>query len=235
MCGEPVRIRKIIVAIVALGMLFSYAIFVILPEETIIQSTREDGIFENCTAIFYILAALLSFVIFFIGHNGNDFGFFKTKRNVFFLFLGVVLFVIFGEEISWGQRIFGVPTPGFLEEINVQREIGFHNLRIFRGVFRANRLLQYFCFTFAVLLPVVHATIPRLASWIRKINIPIVPISISLLFVGNYILSRMFNAYVSDVLNHSVIEVMEFNFGVLFLGATTWFLCSLSPKPQGVK
>ncbi|MDH4210755.1 MAG: hypothetical protein OEV79_04840 [candidate division WOR-3 bacterium] len=232
MCGSPGHAKKTIIAVVAFGMLLSYAIFLILPADTVIQSTREDGIIENFTAGFYLFASVFAFVLFFGTRRGNDLGFIKMKRNVFFLFLGIILFLIFGEEISWGQRIFGLATPGFLEEINVQREIGFHNLRIFRGMLRANRLLQYFCFLYAVLLPVIHLTIPRLKKWIYKINIPVVPVSMSLLFLFSYILSRIFNARVSIKLTHSVIEVMEFNFGILFLGATVWFLCSLGTKPQ---
>jgi len=35
-----------------------------------------------------------------------------------------------GEEISWGQRIFGLETPDFLSDKNAQGEIGLHNLVI---------------------------------------------------------------------------------------------------------
>ena len=33
-----------------------------------------------------------------------------------------------GEEISWGQRILGVPMPEFLEEINTLSELNVHNI-----------------------------------------------------------------------------------------------------------
>ena len=232
MCSDPIRIKKIIIAIVGFCIIVSYGIFFILRADAIIQLTREDGIIETATAIFYLLASVVALVHFFGVREGNDFGFFKTKRNAFFLFLGIIFFLIFGEEISWGQRIFGLTTPGFLEEINVQREIGFHNIWVFEGMFRANWLLQYFCFFFAVLLPLVDLTIPRVARWMKKINVPIVPILISLVFVGNYILSRIFNAHVSSILSHSVIEVMELNLGLLFFGVTILFICSLHTKAQ---
>jgi len=48
------------------------------------------------------------------------------------------IFFIVGEEISWGQRIFGLTTPEELEEINNQGETNIHNigslLRIFNLV-----------------------------------------------------------------------------------------------------
>ena len=41
---------------------------------------------------------------------------------------GTVVLFIAGEEISWGQRIFGYPTPDWIVERNRQREFNFHNL-----------------------------------------------------------------------------------------------------------
>lgn len=35
---------------------------------------------------------------------------------------------VVGEEISWGQRLFGFPTPAELEEINYQGEVNLHNV-----------------------------------------------------------------------------------------------------------
>ncbi len=45
-----------------------------------------------------------------------------------FLLLAVGAFLVAGEEISWGQRIFGVETPEELEALNRQGEIGAHNI-----------------------------------------------------------------------------------------------------------
>ena len=35
-----------------------------------------------------------------------------------------------GEEISWGQRLFGLETPDYLKDRNAQGELGIHNLVI---------------------------------------------------------------------------------------------------------
>jgi hypothetical protein len=45
-----------------------------------------------------------------------------------FLLLAVGAFLIAGEEISWGQRIFGVETPEELQALNRQGEVGVHNI-----------------------------------------------------------------------------------------------------------
>ncbi len=38
-------------------------------------------------------------------------------------------FLLAGEEISWGQRVFGLATPAELERMNGQGELNVHNLR----------------------------------------------------------------------------------------------------------
>ena len=47
------------------------------------------------------------------------------------LYLGAALGALFilGEEISWGQRLFGWATPDALEEVNAQGETNLHNIR----------------------------------------------------------------------------------------------------------
>ncbi len=44
-----------------------------------------------------------------------------------------------GEEISWGQRIFGIETPGFFLDNNLQKETNLHNLVV--GNVRINKLV----------------------------------------------------------------------------------------------
>lgn len=51
----------------------------------------------------------------------------------FFAIGAIVAFVIAGEEISWGQRIFGLATPDALQGVNTQGESNLHNVR---GVLR---------------------------------------------------------------------------------------------------
>jgi hypothetical protein len=39
-------------------------------------------------------------------------------------------FVLAGEEISWGQRVFGLATPADLESVNRQHELNLHNIDV---------------------------------------------------------------------------------------------------------
>lgn len=86
---------------------------------------REDGLVEYASALFWILAAIF-LVIGMIRPDRN--------RHIYrFQYLPYVLILLFfivsaGEEISWGQRIFGLETPEFLKTINVQDELTLHNI-----------------------------------------------------------------------------------------------------------
>jgi hypothetical protein len=83
----------------------------------------EDHFFENLQALFYLLSFLAAL---FIGIR-----FFSRKEQFLgflYLLLAFALFVILMEEISWGQRIFGIANPAFFKEHNYQGELNIHNL-----------------------------------------------------------------------------------------------------------
>lgn len=54
----------------------------------------------------------------------------QRQRLAMILAIAMVLLLglMIGEELSWGQRIFGWGTPSFLAEINSQSEINLHNI-----------------------------------------------------------------------------------------------------------
>ncbi|MCB1121119.1 MAG: hypothetical protein KJT03_06205 [Verrucomicrobiae bacterium] len=60
------------------------------------------------------------------------------KRTLFVCF-GILFLFGAGEEISWGQRIFGFETPPAIREINGQDEFNVHNID--KGLF--DRSLRY--------------------------------------------------------------------------------------------
>jgi hypothetical protein len=75
--------------------------------------TAEDHLVENLQYMFYLLSsvATLLIVIRFFKIRNISFG-------AFYLGLAFASFVIAIEEISWGQRIFHISTPGFIEKHN---------------------------------------------------------------------------------------------------------------------
>jgi hypothetical protein len=105
------------------------------------------------------------------------------------VFLGLTLFLVMatGEEISWGQRILGFGTPAALEGINAQDETTLHNL--YGGAHGQNvseHLFEAAWFGFGVVVPVL-ASWPRAGALLRRF-LPVAPIWLALLFVGQQLL-----------------------------------------------
>ena len=84
----------------------------------------EDNIGEYSTSVAFAVAACFFFAVAKRSAGLNRlFMFFMTFLNI----------LIAGEEISWGQRIFGVDTPELLRNINQQGEITLHNIGSLQG------------------------------------------------------------------------------------------------------
>lgn len=205
----------------------SYSVFLFLNTQSIRYLAREDGIYESIGAIFFLITSVIFFVSFWKCDTGNDFKFIKTRKNVFYLLLGIVFFIGFGEEISWGQRIFNVETPELFKEINVQNEINLHNLQILQDSPGRNKIIDWiisvdslfalFLLFYCILIPVFNKLNSNFNRFLKKINLPIVPIFIGIFFIVNYITSRIINSYVPANLRHCTVEIKETNFGFLFL------------------
>ena len=80
--------------------------------------TQEDGVVENLTSLFLLAA---SFVSIFRAVRYR-----KAQKPGLWVFTAVMLAFLFffaaGEEISWGQRIFGIQSSEFFLEHNKQAE-----------------------------------------------------------------------------------------------------------------
>ena len=83
----------------------------------------EDGFFEYMTTLFFLIAS-----VFFILALKKRYDSITPYTRLFIFGLGLFCFVVGMEEISWGQRIFGIETPEPYKEINFQGETTVHNL-----------------------------------------------------------------------------------------------------------
>lgn len=94
----------------------------------------EDGPLENLTALVLLLISVLFAVRLFRQHK---------DRNKLWVALSLIIivgtFFGFGEEISWGQRIFSIQTGGFFAQHNFQGETNLHNLEV--GGINLNKLI----------------------------------------------------------------------------------------------
>ena len=108
---------------------FSLSIHLCITDVTSFKTfCREDGVIENAEALLFFLGSLLSlFLAWMLKKDGLKYW------AICYGLLGVLLFLVTGEEISWGQRIFQVATPDWYTGLNAQHETNLHNLK---GVMR---------------------------------------------------------------------------------------------------
>ncbi len=168
---------------------------------------REDGIIEWMTAV----------SLFSISITGLRRLFFFKDKKVMFHFMSVLIFLIFlfgaGEEISWGQRIFGWDTPEEFARINAQSETNIHNL-MWNGM-RINKLIfstfMYLLLTvFLVMGPLIYSKSQFLKSKIDNWGIPIPSYHHSIIYIVSLLL-------VSVIQDDKQWELMEFAFSFLLL------------------
>lgn len=150
----------------AIGLLIICGSFCILalPDATVDTLVREDDVVEWSGAIALLLGSGLLLVSFLMARRRRPAG--MTPGGVWILLMSSgVLFVLGGEEISWGQRLFGWGTPAALRRANAQDETNLHNLGIFQGTkLDGDRLFRVGWIAFFVLLPVAVWLWPRIRS-----------------------------------------------------------------------
>lgn len=118
-------------AIVLFFLLISLSEFV-FPElsdwssELVNREYNGEGFIETIEAICWLGASFVYFLLLI--KDVKKYGW--RLVGFWFLFFGLFCFVSFGEEISWGQHLFGFEPSEFVQEINKQKELNFHNLNI---------------------------------------------------------------------------------------------------------
>lgn len=92
--------------------------------------TMEDGPIEWAQFACYALASVAG-----VGVASKRFRAGHPWQALLFAGFAFANFFIAGEEIAWGQRIFGLETPEELRQINHQGEITVHNIQIIQNAF----------------------------------------------------------------------------------------------------
>ena len=100
----------------------------------------EDGPLEWLQFFEYAISSLLSFLIYFKIKNK------RSINSLIWLIIGASCFFIAGEEISWGERIFGYSIES-LAELSIQGETNLHNLPFFHN-YVLDPALQIICLFF---------------------------------------------------------------------------------------
>ncbi len=133
---------------------------------------QEDGVLESLSTIFYFAAA----GIFAFGFKNKP-----APLRFWCLFFAVLMFMVGGEEISWGQRIFGITTPTSLETVNVQNEFNIHNID---GIHQHVRMLGVaFVGLFCFLIPVTNRFSQKMNQFYTQWGVPLFPLNTAWLVV----------------------------------------------------
>jgi len=109
----------------ALFIFIGYGIYLgrLSGQDAFYDYVKEDGLVENLTALFLFFCSV---VCLFRVKEYRNIG--KPVWLYTFVILTVLFFFAAGEEISWGQRIFGIESGEFFLEHNKQAETNLHNL-----------------------------------------------------------------------------------------------------------
>jgi hypothetical protein len=85
----------------------------------------EDGVLEYFTALMLFTVAIVCTVKVLKDRRGH------TKAFVIInVLIATLMYFGAGEEVSWGQRIFGVETSEYFLENNTQNETNLHNMTV---------------------------------------------------------------------------------------------------------
>ena len=133
---------------------------------------REDGLVEWLTAILQLSSGLLFALAlrrgFQLGVLGN------AREGLFLAALSLALIFTAGEEISWGQRLFGFATPDALVQINQQQEFNLHNLGALH--YWKDGIAALATLGWGVILPVAVVFSRPLARLCQRVWLPVPPL-----------------------------------------------------------
>lgn len=191
--------KNLSITFVIFVLISSYSVMVGLAPEKVNELGKEDGVVETLTAVFFLLSALVMFYLFIKSSTGQDMPTVKARKNYSYLLLGLFFVLCFGEEISWGQRIFNFNSPDWMGDINNQNEINLHNIRMVeashskQGIWRwvtAGTVFTLFWFIYCLFIPLLTKFSPRIKAFITRIRLPLVPLWAGLCFLLNFTIKK---------------------------------------------
>ena len=134
---------------------------------------REDKILESMS-FFVWIGLCITFIRYSLKQKDKKF------LLICYFIAGLLSLGIAMEEISWGQRIFNIETPAKLAQINAQKELNLHNIKI--GDVKINRIIlqkiaPIFLVFYFIALPIAFR---KERKWAKNIvdffRIPVFPL-----------------------------------------------------------
>lgn len=138
----------LLLALFALLFFAYWAIYMWAPAFHVRFLQGEDGVVEWIGAAGFLAGAILAWRAAWRAYKADS-----RLSAIYLALLALFLSISFGEEISWGQRLFGFETPAWMAAINEQGELSLHNVDYER--FHPVDVLSWFVKIFAIILPLV--------------------------------------------------------------------------------
>lgn len=207
--------HALMLALLPAGIAVAAAATVLYPP-LYIWLLAEDSMVEWLQVLCLVGAgSFLSFLAIRLSKSGQ-----KGTALVYGL-VAVGSWFLAGEEISWGQRIFGWQTPEALEQVNRQGETTLHNIRGVQELVPAAMLLASL---YGACAPLVWAAVRARWTKATPMHLLIPPLSLVPAFAlaAGYRLFRLFVWPAADYGISEYSEVMEL---CLYLGLAlfSWF------------
>jgi hypothetical protein len=206
--------------IISTALLISivYAIYLryFVGTDVYLDFVREDGIVEYATFFFLLFSSMVCLY--------RVIQYSKEKKRLWILtwaLLAGLFFFAAGDEISWGQRIFGIQSSEFFQEHNKQAETNLHNLVV--DGYSLNKII-FSQFLFVVLaiyflfLRLMVSKIPFIRNLVNKFHVPL-PRMFHIIIMLAATLTILTIQFTKDS------ELNELSFSMVF------FLIFLNPAP----
>ena len=195
---------------------------IFLDEPTLLKLGVEDGPIENMGAISFLVGASLYLLAYIKTATPRDF--FSIRKRRIYLLIAILLFLSFGEEISWGQRILDWESSEILKKLNKQGETNIHNLRAVEDLilpdgtkFNINLLYKWFWGVYCIFVPCLAASHQNFRKFFDWMGLPVPPISIGALYLTNFVIAQtIFTTQdLPRLVNYTFDELQESNYAFI--------------------
>ena len=119
--------------------------------------------------------------------------------------MGIMFFVVLGEEISWGQFLFDYQPPEFFIRYNTQGEVNFHHLRFENwemGRSVLERILKPMITVYFLLLPLAYTKWSGVKNLVDQLALPLP----RLYHTCAYIMLAFLSNWISEEMREDVLE-----------------------------
>lgn len=193
----------------------------------------EDGVVEWITTIAFLLASIF-FIVSLSRSNKIKHAHSRTLASVMTICFALFSFFCFGEEISWGQRIFDLELSSKYQVDqyhqlegsfqNIQNETNLHNMGFIEKI--GNRvIIMGIQLIMGIIFPVL-VNIKLFSRYFKRIYHPVPSFALTMFFIGGIMLiaTKFFyhpgvvdNVYIYDRVNEFSEMMMSFGFLIFSL------------------